>query len=99
MLTIWKLSIDPLRDHSFEVEWPMGSQIVHAGLSGEPGEFPTPAVWFRCDPEQIKVKRRFVIVVTGEEMTDPDAAGWIHRGTFIVPTPTISIVLHLMETT
>lgn len=76
----------------FVTNWPMGAQILHGGMQGD-----DTVVWFRCDPGQDTVERRFIVLPTGHEVQDDDAAGWIHRVTFQVPTPTMEIVVHLME--
>jgi hypothetical protein len=50
---------------SWSVEMPMGAQVVHAGFQGT-----RLCLWALVDPEAPAVPRRFLIVGTGQEITD-----------------------------
>lgn len=88
MITVWKEVLNLI---DFQVlELPKDSKILTVQL-----QYGKPTIWFQCDPDLPKTRRRFAIVGTGNEVPFVDKATYI--GTYLMPGAVITFVFHLYE--
>jgi hypothetical protein len=81
MNSIWKYDLNPGANGIFEIEMPSGAKILTVQA-----QYDKPKIWaiVNTSPQWIKVKRRFLVLATGELVDEENLADTLHKyiGTF-----------------
>lgn len=87
MLRVYKYPLPIARLDRFELELPVGAELLHVDVQGA-----VPQLWALVDPNAETQRRTFILRGTGHEITDTIIR---HIGTFLVSGG--ALVFHLFE--